>query len=122
MGFRTGAYAKVWEISPFGDTSTKVRLSISHKNKQTGKYETEFSGFAMFYGAAAKVSKLGEGSRIKLGDCDVTTRFDKEKNKSYTNFKVFSFEEVEDGSGGVTETSVDDGEVDVDVGGKDLPF
>lgn len=121
MGFRNGAYAKVWEISPLGDTSTKVRLSISHKNKQTGKYETEFSGFAMFYGAAAKTaSRLSEGNRIKLGDCDVTTRFDKEKNKSYTNFKVFSFEEVEDGSGGVTETPVDDG--GADVGGKDLPF
>lgn len=31
MGFRTGAYAKVWEVTPMSDTSTKVRMSISRK-------------------------------------------------------------------------------------------
>ena len=35
MGFRTGAYAKVWEVTPMSDTSTKVRMSISRKNKQS---------------------------------------------------------------------------------------
>ena len=25
MGFRTGAYAKIWEVTPMSDTSTKVR-------------------------------------------------------------------------------------------------
>ena len=39
MGFRTGAYAKVWEVTPMSDTSTKVRMSISRKNKQSGEYE-----------------------------------------------------------------------------------
>ena len=34
MGFRTGAYAKVWDVTPVGDTSTKVRISISRKNKE----------------------------------------------------------------------------------------
>lgn len=38
MGFRTGAYAKVWEVTPMSDTSTKVRLSVSRKNKQTNEY------------------------------------------------------------------------------------
>lgn len=27
MGFRTGAYAKVWEVTPMSDTSTKVRMA-----------------------------------------------------------------------------------------------
>lgn len=31
MGFRTGAYAKVWEVSPMSDTSTKIRISVSRK-------------------------------------------------------------------------------------------
>lgn len=44
MGFRTGAYAKVWEVTPMSDTSTKVRLSVSRKNKQTNEYEQDFSG------------------------------------------------------------------------------
>lgn len=42
MGFRTGAYAKVWEVTPMSDTSTKVRMSISRKNKQSGEYEQDF--------------------------------------------------------------------------------
>ena len=29
MGFRTGAYAKIWEVTPMSDTSTKVRMSVS---------------------------------------------------------------------------------------------
>lgn len=47
MGFRTGAYAKVWEVTPMSDTSTKVRLSVSRKNKQTNEYEQDFSGFVL---------------------------------------------------------------------------
>ena len=26
MGFRTGAFAKVWEVTPMSDTSTKLRM------------------------------------------------------------------------------------------------
>lgn len=42
MGFRTGAFAKVWEVTPMSDTSTKVRISVSRKNKQSGEYEQDF--------------------------------------------------------------------------------
>ena len=58
MGFRTGAYAKVWEISPMSDTSTKLRISISRKNKQTGEYEQDFSGFVLCIGSAAANSGI----------------------------------------------------------------
>lgn len=47
MGFRTGAFAKVWEVTPMSDTSTKVRISVSRKNKQSGEYEQDFSGFVL---------------------------------------------------------------------------
>ncbi len=68
-------------------------MSISRKNKDTGVYEDEFSGFVMFIGEAhAKAGRLKERDRIKLGDVDVTRRYDKEKNREYYNFKVFSFE------------------------------
>ena len=94
MGFRTGAYAKIWEVTPMSDTSTKVRLSVSRKNKQTNEYEQDFSGFVLAIGTAAakKAACLKEGERIKLGDVDVTTKYDKEKKVTYTNFKMFSFE------------------------------
>lgn len=41
MGFRTGAFAKVWEVNPTSDTTTELKLSISRKNKQTNEFETE---------------------------------------------------------------------------------
>ena len=50
MGFRSGSFAKVWEVSPVNDTSTKLRISVSRKNKQTGEYEQDFSGFVMCVG------------------------------------------------------------------------
>ena len=94
MGFRKDSFATVWSAEVVSDTLTKVRLSISRKNKQTGEYETDFSGFVSFVGTAAakKAAALKEKDRIKLGDIDVTNRYDKEKNTTYTNFKVFSFE------------------------------
>lgn len=121
MGFRTGAYAKVWDVKPVSDTGTKIRMSVSRKNKQTGEYEQDFSGFVMAIGTAAagKAARLREGDRIKLGDVDVSTKYDKEKKITYTNFKLFSFE-VEDGGssgspgGGNTcpQPEVDSGQVD----------
>ena len=94
MGFRKDSYATIWTSEPVSDTMTKCRISISRKNKQTGEYETDFSGFVSFVGslAAKKAAGLKEKDRIRLGDVDVTNRYDKEKGVTYTNFKVFSFE------------------------------
>lgn len=94
MGFRTGAYCTIWEIKPFSDVVTKGRVSISKKNKQTGEYETDFSGFVGFLGttAAKKAASLKEKDRIRLKDVDVTTKYDKEKKTAYTNFNVYSFD------------------------------
>ena len=63
MGFRTGAFAKVWEVTPMSDTSTKLRMSISRKNKKTDEYEQDFSGFVLAIGtaAASKAARLKEG-------------------------------------------------------------
>lgn len=77
----------------------------------------------MFCGTACanKALNLKPKDRIKLGDVDVSNRYDKEKNITYTNFSVFDFE-MADGSGGTSsrapERAVDDGEVDDD----GLPF
>lgn len=116
MGFRSGAYAKVWEVSQMSGTSTKLRISISRKNKQSGEYEQDFSGFVMCIGTAAaqNAARLHEGARIKIGDCDVTTKYDPEKKVTYTNFKIFSFDNVDDGGATTREPehTVDDGEID----------
>ena len=108
MGFRKDAYATVWEVTPVSETMTKVRLSTSKKNKQTDQYETDFSGFVAFVGAAAakNAAHLAEKDRIKLGDVDVTTKYDKEKKITYTNFTAFNFEQQN--SGGNTSVDMND--------------
>ena len=97
----------------------KLRLSVSRKNKQTGEYEQDFSGFVNAVGTAAakKAASLKEGDRIKIGDVDVTTKYDAEKKTTYTNFKMFSFELDDSGSAPKSnntepQPSVDSGEVD----------
>jgi len=129
MGFRTGSYATIWSVESASDTRTKARISISRKNKQTGEYDTDFSGFVDFIGTAAarKALTLKEKDRIRLGDVDVTNNYNKEKNITYTNFKIFSFEtqaEINSGSGGNSgfntepQRAVDSGEID----DSQLPF
>lgn len=120
MGFRKDAYATVWSTEPVSDVQTKARISISRKDRQTGEYVTDFSGFVSFFGTAAakRAAGLKERDRIKLGDVDVSNRYDKEKNQTFTNYKVFSFE-LADGSSVQNTTQatarqvqVDDGELD----------
>lgn len=118
MGFRKDSYATVWEVSRISDTMTKGRISISRKDKNTGEYVQDFGGFVAFCGTscARKALALKEKDRIKLGDVDVSNRYDKEKNTTYTNFNIFDFE-MADGSGGAQQSRaqervVDDGEVD----------
>ena len=93
MGFRTGSYARIWSSEPGPGNFQKVRLSISKKSRDTGEYIDEFSGFVAFVGTAKDAAaKLHDGDRIRLGDVDVTRKWDKERQKEYINFTVFSFE------------------------------
>ena len=122
MGFRTDSYATVWSVEPVSDTKTKGRITISRKNKQSGEYEQDFSGFVDFIGTAAakKAARLKERDRIKLKDIDVSTNFVQEKGITYTNYKIFSFETQDEMNGTSSANSdtpqprrpVDDGEID----------
>lgn len=95
MGFRSGAYAKVWEIKPSenGKTTT-VRLSVSRKNKDTDEYVQEFSGLCFFIGKANIKAReqLSVKDRIQLTECDVTTDFNKTTKENKVYFKVWDFE------------------------------
>lgn len=94
MGFRTGAWATLWEVKDKGKYS-EVRLSISKKNRATEQYETDFSGYCNFVGSAHEAIKSMPDVnkyRLKLGDCEVTNSYNKEKNQTFTHYAVFSVE------------------------------
>lgn len=130
MGFRNGAYATVWEAKSISETHTKLKISISRKDSRTDEYVNDFTGFVDCFGTAVakKAALLQERSRIKLGECDVSTSYNKEKKIGYTNFKMFSFDDAEFSNNTQSQNTedpsqsvdVDGGEVD-DSNGK-LPF
>lgn len=124
MGFRSGTFAKVWEVEPMGDTKTKLRISTSFKNKQTDQYEQDYSGYVICYGTAVarQAAALQQGDRIKLGDVDVTTRYDKDKKITYTNFKMFSFEQPDGNSSNGSSNSPESPAYEGASDESDLPF
>jgi hypothetical protein len=124
MGFRNGAYATIWEVKAGKGNYSDVRLSISKKNKQTDQYETDFSGFVRFIGTAHQnAGSLKEKDRIKIGDCEVTNSYDKEKKVTYTNFAVFSFEDVNGNNNSSSSKPKDDSFVNIPDGiDEELPF
>ena len=127
MGFRPQNFATVWSVEERNGL-IKVRLSTSRKNKDTGEYEQDFAGFCNFvHHAKAKASKLRERDRIRLGDVDVTTKYDKELKKEYVNYTVFDFEWSEgkgSGSTGASRVSAPptSNHVEGDTDEEELPF
>lgn len=98
MGFRTGAWATVWEAEDRGKYSN-VRLSISKKSRTTGQFETDFSGYCNFIGAAHEAIKVipkVDRLRLRIGDCEVTNSYDKKTKQTFTHYAVFSVEMPDD--------------------------
>lgn len=129
MGFRENSYATIWQVKTVSETLTNARISISRKNKQTGEYETDFSGFVSFVGtsAASKAANLKEKDRIKLLKTDVTNKYDKDKDVAYTNYKVFDFStqdemETQSSHSAPQQNRPDDGDVCEDEADDRLPF
>lgn len=127
MGFRTDAYAKVWKVENKGNYH-EVQMSTSKKDKRTGQYETDFSSnFVRFIGTAHEQAKtLSDGDRIKIGNCETTNKYDKEKKITYTNYLVFSYE-MADGQNPKPKTNLttgNDGFMNIPDGVEDegLPF
>lgn len=94
MGLHNGCWAKVWEVKP-GEKNTILRVSISRKDKNTGNYVDDFTGYLKLVGEAQKMSgELLVADRIKIGSCDVSTRYEKDTKKTYVNYTIFSIDEI----------------------------
>ena len=93
MGLRSaGCYVKVWGVER-KEKYTKVKATVSKKNKQTNQYEVDWSGFLTFIGEAhSSAASLKVGDNIKVTEFEVSTSYNKEKNVNYTNYAVYKFE------------------------------
>lgn len=90
MGFSIGNYAKIKRVED-KEKYAVCKLSVSKKNKQSGKYETSFVGDVRFIGKAFDL-KPQVDQRIKLTACDITNCYVKDdklefcKNPQYVCF------------------------------------
>ena len=90
--FGANNYAKIWEVKEVKDKYTVCSVSTSKKDKQTGRYVQDFSdGKVRFVGKAHRQKPQAE-QNIKIIDCGVSVIYNKEKNKTYTNFVIFDYE------------------------------
>lgn len=98
MGFKTGAYAKIWDIREKTPSFTMLRITISKRQQpDSDNYIDEFSGWCWCLGATTARAALGlhVGDKIQLGDVDVQHTYNSETKETSTFFKVFSFKKVE---------------------------
>lgn len=121
MGFAQGNFAKVWKVEDGKGNYSVAQMSTSKKNKATGEYETDWqNSFVRLVGTANDQAKsFKEKESVKIGRCDVTNNYDKEKKITYTNYVIFNFEDANTSSGGETKPkSITPPSVEDD----DLPF
>lgn len=105
MGFRSGAYAKVWKVEKGNGNFYVAEMSTSKKAKDRSgnviqengkdKYETDWSNkFVRLVGTAAEQAEaMSDGVSVKIDSCEVTNKYDKEKNTTYTNYVIYAFSE-----------------------------
>lgn len=129
-----GGFATVWKVEDKGRYA-QAQISTSRKNKDTGEYFSDFSGYAIMGGRAyEKAKKLDtsprSGARIRVTECSVTNKYDKEKKITYTNIAIFDFDPMDKSqarkSSGSTKKSAgksDDGFLNIPDGVEEnLPF
>lgn len=127
MGLKKDCTCKIWQVKR-NEKYTDVQISVDKKNKQTDAWETDFSGFVRFIGEAhKKIADLPDGKqekpfKVKAGDFEVTQRYVKDKNTTYTNFVMYDIQ-VEQGEVKNIPTPNSDGFMNIPSGiDEELPF
>jgi hypothetical protein len=100
--FSVNSYAKIKEVEDKGNYSV-CKISISKKNKQSGKYETDFVGKVRFVGQAHLQRPLKD-QRIKITSCGVSNCYIKDDKLEFLNtptYTVFAYE-LQDNDGAIS--------------------
>lgn len=99
MGFGQGKFCKIWKLEDKGNYHV-AEMSTSKKNKGTNEYENDWSNkFVRLVGTAhQQIKSIDTSKTVKIGSCEVTNKYDKEKNTTYTNYTIFNFEDTQENS------------------------
>ena len=92
--FGNGNYLTIWEVEDKGNYAV-VSVSSSKKNKQSGKYDTDFSSNYVRFVGDAYNCRPQKGQRIKIVECGVSNVYMKDGQKVYMqnpNYCVFKYE------------------------------
>ena len=95
--FSVNSYAKIKEVEDNGKYSV-CKISISKKNRQTNKYETDFVGKVRFVGDAHLQKPMAE-QRIQITSCGVSncyTKDDKLEFPKAPTYTIFGYTLQED--------------------------
>ena len=103
MGFKNQCFCTVWTNKFTNKVIDKyekyAEVSITIRKKKDNGYETDFSGKVRFVGKAFQIIKdieLAEKDRLKLLEVEVTNRYDKQRQTTYTNYICWDFECLND--------------------------
>lgn len=97
--FSVNSYAKIKSVEVKENYSV-CKISISKKNKQTDKYETDFVGKVRFVGNAHHQRPLAD-QRIKITSCGVSNCYVKDDKLEFQNiptYTIFGYE-LQDNNG-----------------------
>lgn len=102
MGFKNGCYATAWtdkqtqKVVNIYDKYAEVQVSTSKKNANARNgYETDFSARVRFIGRAFEkicTLALAEKDKLKLLEVETTSKYDAQKQRTFTNFICWEFE------------------------------
>lgn len=94
MGFRSGAYARVWSLEKGNGNYYVADMSTSKKDAN-GEYIKDWSNkFVRLVGTAAKKAEsLTAPVNIRIGNCEVSNHYDTDRKIMYTNYVIFSFDD-----------------------------
>lgn len=108
MGFRSGAIAKIWEVENKNKCAI-CNISVSAKNKQTGKYDKTFSAKNVVFCGNAFAQRPLAGQRIKILECDVTNALYEKPDGTKTypvKYCVFAYELVDESGASQQQTAL----------------
>ena len=92
--FSVDVFVKIWKVTDKGNYA-EVECSTSKKNRDTGKYEVDFSSKYVRFVGSAYAKRPRDGERVKITSCGVQNVFEKDGQKQYMknpSFVIFDFE------------------------------